>query len=212
MACFFWAFEIAPKPPVSFLFVHKCVEHVALAETLSSVESERVFVQVRLQMLRADVVIDASDPVFREAPKALNRVRVRVAFNVDASGMVNALMLIAETRKIPIDARFIGENNAARHDALSDLRQNRARRCSRAERARSRGPRALQRPRLPSCRPALCCWSVVCDRVCCFFPAEITLVGFDFARQFRTIILIEHRANPIEHSPRAFVRDAKLAL
>ena len=44
-----------------------------------------------------------------------------------------------------------------------------------------------------------------------FESAEIAFVHFDFARQFWTVIFIEHRSNPVEHAPRAFVGDAKLA-
>lgn len=162
-------------------------------------------------MLSADVVIDAPDPVLGEAPKAFDGVRVRVAVNVDASGVVNALMFIAKTREISIDACLIGEDGAARHDALSDVRQNCARRYIGND---SRDHATLPLNSAPNCRladrPSIAGTSAI-PMLVAFFPAEITLVGFDFARQFRTSILIEHRANPVEHSPRAFVGDSNLA-
>jgi hypothetical protein len=39
------------------------IEHIALAETLSPIEAERVLVQVHLQIFGADIVIHATNPV-----------------------------------------------------------------------------------------------------------------------------------------------------
>src|SRR5260370_24672881 len=112
-----------------------------------------------------------------------------IAINVDASGMVDALMLIAVARQRPIDARFIGENDSARHDAFSEIRQDCARLCIRhharyhAAFALDSAPDRLRAYWTPLTRLSLAPMLVT------FFAATITFIGFHFGRQFRTVAI-----------------------
>src|SRR6185437_10291929 len=50
---------------------------------ISAVVTEAVFVQVFLQILRAHVVVDATDAALHSAPEPFNSLSVNVALNVD---------------------------------------------------------------------------------------------------------------------------------
>lgn len=68
-------------------------------------------------MLGANIVIDGANPVLCQAPESFEGVHVRLAFDVDARGMIDAAVLIAEMRQSAINARLISEDDATRHDA-----------------------------------------------------------------------------------------------
>lgn len=105
-------------------------------------------------MLGADVVIDASNPVLGKTPESFESVHVRIAFDVDARGMIDAAVLITEMRQRAVDARLIGEDNAARHDSFADVRQESV---SRNVRDNAHGHAALALYGTPHGRFA--CWS-----------------------------------------------------
>ena len=71
---------------------NKRLEHIMASETLAAIEPEGIFVEVHLQILRADVVVDATNPVLRQAPEPLNRVRVRIARDIYVRCVVDAPM------------------------------------------------------------------------------------------------------------------------
>jgi hypothetical protein len=75
--------------------MNKSLKHIASSEALSSIEPESILVQVALQVIPADVVIDAANAVLGQAPKALDRVGVRVARDINLRRVMDSLVLVA---------------------------------------------------------------------------------------------------------------------
>lgn len=69
-------------------------------------------------MLRANCMVDAANAALQQAPKALNRVGVGVAGNVDLSSVVDPLVLVALTGKRLVGGEFVAVNRGARDDVL----------------------------------------------------------------------------------------------
>lgn len=165
-------------------------------------------------MFGADVVINATNPVLGQAPKAFQSVHVRFAFDVDIRGVIDALVLIAKLRERPVHTRLIAENHAAGHNAFSHVRQE----CvSLNIWQNARHDAALALYSAPYWRlPYWSFWIAIqslFEMLVLFFSAVKTFVNFNFAREFRSIsVFVQQRTNPIEHSPRGFVRDANLTL
>lgn len=191
----------------------KRLEHIAPAKALSAIESEGVFVQIRLQILGADVVIDATNSVLGQAPKAFNRVRVRIAINVDFSGVMHAPVRIAKAGQWLIGVRFISENGRSWQDSLAKIRQERSLLCV-SDDFSDYAPATLDGS--PNC---LLIASLRAVRIRLFLvgvlilipSAEKAFVALDVTRQVVNV-LVQHRTNLLEHSPRAFIRHADLAL
>ena len=96
------------------------LEHIVASETLTPVKSKRVFVQVHLQILRANVLIDAANAVLGQAPEAFNRVSVDVARDIDLLRMVHPSVLVAAASKMIILRCFIGKDDRCCHHSFLD--------------------------------------------------------------------------------------------
>jgi hypothetical protein len=58
------------------------LKHIVPSEAFSAIEPESILVEVHLQILRADVVINAANPVLCRAPETFNGVCVHVARDI----------------------------------------------------------------------------------------------------------------------------------
>jgi hypothetical protein len=70
----------------------RCIESAVIAKT--------VFVQVGLQVPFANRVINTAHTILHQAPKALYRVRMNVADNVDLGAVIDSLMRVAHCRHV----------------------------------------------------------------------------------------------------------------
>ena len=70
-------------------------------------------------------MIDAANPVLREAPEAFNRIRMSIPGDVDPLRMIDALDAVAPAwRRLFCSAGFVREDHVARYHARADLRQH----------------------------------------------------------------------------------------
>src|SRR5438034_3512170 len=69
------------------------LEHPAPG-SVAVVVAEHVFVHVGLQVLRGNPVIDPAHTATEQRPEALNRVGVNDPIDVDAAGVIDALVLV----------------------------------------------------------------------------------------------------------------------
>jgi hypothetical protein len=188
------------------------LKHIAASEALPAIEAEGVFIQVHLQILCTDVVIDASNPVLRQTPEALDRVRVRIARNVYVRCVVDAAMTVAHPLNRIVDVGFIAEDHTLRHDSFAQMRKDRPA-------LNVRDDASVNAPALfdsaPDCGLADCAARMRDALVfvfVVFLPAVKGLVGFDLAGELRAIAFIQHRANLVEYAPCALVGNAKFPL
>ncbi|SRR6266849_4467785 len=107
------------------------LKHIVTSEALSTVETESILIQVGLQVMCANAVIDATNPVLCEAPKAFNRVGMGISGDKNFGRMMDALMLIAHRFQRIVRNIFISENSAARHRSLGHMRHQRCGLCIR---------------------------------------------------------------------------------
>jgi hypothetical protein len=189
----------------------KRIIHIMASETFSAVEAERVFVQVHLQILRADIVIDASNAILCQRPEAFNRVRVRIARDIDALPVMYPLVLITGPFEWIVGDVFIREDDALGQHSLRNMRNERCGLGIRNhfghdftaafnETEYRRFPSAASSQVLP-----------FAPMLVLFQTAIKAFVRLNLASQW-TIAFIEHRANPVEDTPCAFIGDAKLAV
>src|SRR5260370_22403793 len=67
-------------------------------------------------------MINTTDAVLEQAPKAINATSVRIAVNVDPLGMVDSPVDVAMLRKIVVSEGFIREDHARGKHALLNHR------------------------------------------------------------------------------------------
>jgi hypothetical protein len=193
--------------------MNKRFKHIPLSEALPAIEAESVFVQVALQIIPADVVIDASNAVLGQAPESLDRVRMRVARDVNLRRVVDALVLVSHPFERVVGRVFVGKDRAFWHRALDDVRHQG---CALGvwDNLGNDSAFALDHTENRSLADSTSAEMLLFARVLVFLQAaERAFVHFDLAGQLRAVIaFIEHRANLFEHAPRAFVGDAKFTL
>jgi hypothetical protein len=189
--------------------MNKRFKHVVPSETFSPIEAETVFIQVHLQILGANIVVDATNPVLRQAPETLYRVRVSIARDIDALTVMDALVLIAAPFKWIVGDIFVREDDALGQYSLPDMRNER---CGLSIRNDLRHDSAASFNETEY----RCFASPAGSRVLPFaamlvlFQAAIeTFVRFNLARQWS--VFVEHRANLVKHAPSTFVGNTKLA-
>src|ERR1022692_485899 len=60
----------------------------------AAIVTKAVFIQVGLQVMAANIVIGALDPVLDQRPESFNGLRMNVASNIDFLAMANAAMVV----------------------------------------------------------------------------------------------------------------------
>lgn len=181
---------------------------------ISTVVPEGVFVQVGLQILRADAVIDAADSTLHKTPESFNRLGVNISRNIDSLAMPDAAMDVALRFQSVVSRKIIGEHGARWKDIF--LRQTVKSLLGRIRRHASHYAantsigatfdhandrnlvRAFRRPSASSDSLSL--------------SAVVHLIHLNRrALQLQTV-LGQETPNLAEHAPRCFVGDASLPL
>ena len=88
---------------------------------IPAVVAKAVLVQIGLQILRADVVVDAADPAFHQTPESFDSLGVNVARDVNLRAVTDAPMDVAEILESIVRNEIVGEHCARRQDVF--LRQ-----------------------------------------------------------------------------------------
>src|SRR5271155_3904753 len=91
------------------------------------VVAPRILAYVGLQVLSRDGMIYAANTALDQRPKALKRVNVRIAFDVDFSGVMNTLVAVSHSSQWIIDHCFVGKDAGARQYAFNHVRKQGAR-------------------------------------------------------------------------------------
>ncbi len=76
-------------------------------------------------------MIDATNPVLCQAPKAFDSIGVNIAGDKDPSCVMNALMLVTHRFQRTVRDIFISENRPAGHCSRDDVRHQRCSLCIR---------------------------------------------------------------------------------
>ena len=190
----------------------KCLQRNLLQNPLeqqialeSAVVPKTVLIQIGLQILRAHVVVDASDSTLNSAPESLDGVGVNVARNVHVLTVANAPMGVSEIRQPVIRNVVVSKNDAARQHILFDqtvksfLFGVRSYTCHNAATALYHTDNrylVASNGRTPVATP---------------FSAVIHLIYFN-RRSLQLQILRKKLADLLEHAPRSFVGNACLTL
>src|ERR1700730_2825899 len=80
--------------------------------------AKSVFVEVGLQVLRADAVVHAADSTLYKTPKSLNRLSVDVARDVDSRAVVNPAMSVSLRFQSIVGDKLIGVHSAGRKNVF----------------------------------------------------------------------------------------------
>ena len=187
------------------------LKHIVASETLSTVETKGVLVQVSLQVMSADAMIDAANPILGQAPKALNRVSVGIARDKDFTRVMDALVLVAHRFQRIVRDIFISKNRAVRHGPLDNVGHQRCGLRIRHDPGDD-SAFAFDHAKNGSFTSPAGAVMLAFARVFVLLQTTVkTFVGFNLARQFSAIVaFVQHRANLLEYSPCGFIGDAKL--
>jgi hypothetical protein len=189
----------------------KRLEHIVSPKARATIEPERVFVQVALQVIPTDVMIDAPNAVLGQAPKAFDGVDVRVARDVDLGRMVDALVLVAEPFERVVNGVFIGKDGAVRHGALDNVREQ-GRGLGVRNDLRHNAALALNHSEHGSFADSARTEMLTLTGMFVFLQAaEMAFVHLNLAGKLRAIIFFQKRPNLLEHAPRALIGHADLA-
>lgn len=185
--------------------MQKANEHRLHIET--AVVTKRILIQVGLQVVTANVVINATDPALNQTPESFDGVRVNVSDNVDLLAVVDSLMLVAACVKAIVRRIVIGKDHRAwKHMFSDESPQSILLHVGGDERADF--ALALNHPddrRLFGAASASTFRSA----------AEVSFVHLNLAPEssdWSTLVVGQHRANLLEHAPCGFVCDPSLPL
>ena len=187
------------------------LKHIVASETLSTVETKGVLVQVSLQVMSADAMIDAANPILGQAPKALNRVSVGIARDKDFTRVMDALVLVAHRFQRIVRDIFISKNRAVRHGPLDNVGHQRCGLRIRHDPGDD-SAFAFDHAKNGSFTSPAGAVMLAFARVFVLLQTTVkTFVSFNLAGQFRAIVaFVQHRANLLEYTPCGFIGDAKL--
>jgi hypothetical protein len=175
----------------------------------ATIEAERIFIKVHLQVLGADVAVDAPNAVLRQAPEAFQRVRVRVAIDVYLRGMMDALVFVSHPLQLLVSGSFVCEHSR-RGQHMSFNQREDGRLSGVGYHLCDDSPLAFYRT--PNSSFAYCAATrpeFLIRVLVAFLSAVEAFVCLYFARQ-RLIITFQHLADQMEHSPSGLVGNANL--
>ena len=157
-------------------------------------------------------MINATNPVFGQAPEAFNGVGVCVTRDIDLRRMMDALVLVAEPLQWIVGDPFIGKDRAFRHGALDNVRYKRIAASVRDNFGHDAALTLYHAEDGSFADSARTLVELLVFMFVLFETAKMAFIRFDFAGQLRTVIFVQHRADLLEHTPRALVGDANLPL
>src|SRR5271155_981978 len=148
-----------------------------------------------LQILRRDVVIDASNPVLFQAPEASNRVRVSIARDVHACRVIDAPMSVSHVRQRIVIRGFIRENHRFWQDMLANMRQQIARFGWTWNDFSHDTPATFDHAESNRLIVSTGASSAFAQMLVSVLSAIKAFIDFNLARELWSIIFFEHRAN-----------------
>jgi len=198
---------------VAFLdLVQEANEHRSLIE--APIVAETVLVQIGLQIVTANIVINALDSVLDQTPESFDGLSMGITSHIDFLAVANAPMVVIVRRsgEAVIRRIIIGKNQIGWQDvlfnqpmqrALSDIGCNE---CANAPLALDESDHGRFSFLVRRASAAL--HSLATAKV-----HFINLDGLLASAQLRRVLrFVQHGANLLEHAPRSFIGNARLAL
>jgi hypothetical protein len=103
-----------------FNLVQETPEHRLLIE--SAIVAKAIFIEIRLEIVLSDRVVNPTNSILNEAPKAFDGLCVRRPENIDASGVIDATMVITAYSQPVVRGEIVSKNCRFRKNMLANHR------------------------------------------------------------------------------------------